>query len=146
MDPYGDDLPAQLWDGWHEGRFDVDYVRETLPTVWLNRDNPQDLLPAARWVELLRATGFLAVPADLAPLPSELTVYRGATVERRRQMAWYLERAPAENIRHRQEHYGPTYVWSTRVKGADVLAHFRRPDEAEEVLVDPATLGQVESG
>lgn len=111
-----------------------------IPDLWVYHcDWPECMIGADRWVPMFRAAGFLRVPTNLTVPSGPLDLYRGASPDRSRGMAWSLSAAEAEQFRKR---HGPgvTAVFHTTAQLTDMLAKFQRPGLAEEVVLDPERL------
>lgn len=108
-------------------------------------DWPERIIGAANWVQLFRAAGFLTIPYGL-PQPSiAMTLYRGATPERRSGMSWTPDITRADQFRQRHSWHGPTAVYKTVVMPEAILALLERKGESPpEAVVDPQMLTAVD--
>jgi hypothetical protein len=138
------DLAIRLWEQFDAGTVTVEDLRLLLPEAWTSRDRPEQVIGATKWVDMFRAAGFLASSRFLPEprLPSWL-LFRGATAQRARGMAWYLRREDADNTRGRHAGFGPPLTYATRAPDRAVLAMFQRPGEGTEVVVEPWLLGRI---
>jgi hypothetical protein len=124
-----------LW--WKEKRFDLEGLREMLPTVWIDTEHPKQF-GYAKLVKLFRTTGFLTdMPGLEEPYPC--TVYRGCLPIDKRGISWTLLREKATWFAHRLNEPGKGRVYEATVPAEAVLAVFTGRGEAE-VLVDPKYL------
>ena len=138
------DLPVRIWAAWEASELEPCDLRELLPHAWLYGDSPEQAIGSSKWTILFRASGFLMVPTNLAEPTGPLRIFRGATEERVRGMAWYLRRENADQIRSRHVRYGPTAVYAATASREAMLAHFKRLDDGPELVVDPDALDDID--
>ena len=107
-------------------------------------DWPERIIGAGNWVRLFRVAGFLSIPYGLLP-DSAITVFRGATAERRAGMSWTTDIDRADQFRQRHSWHASTAVYRAVVTPGAVLALLERRGEGPpEVVVDPQMLTAVE--
>jgi hypothetical protein len=137
--------PGVLYDAWAAGQVTDDDLRGLIPDTWLYMDWPERIIGTGKWVRLFRAAGFLSIPYGL-PRPAEpMTVYRGATAERRSGMSWTPDIDRADQFRQRQSWHAPTAIYQTVVMPEAVLALLERKGESPpEVVVDPQMLTAID--
>ncbi len=116
-------------------------LRAILSDVWCGAESPERTLPASWWVPIFRRAGFVSDPKMKRPT-KRLTIYRGATPERRLGMAWTTMRERAEWFATRdRESFGlvESTVYVATVTPSSVLALIDGRSEGE-VVVDPKGL------
>ena len=86
--------------------------------AWSDADLPEQCLDHDTWRELFKAAGTI-VDGQPAPRPeTPLTLWRGASAERRLGWAWTADRARAEWFANRSGLVGePATVWQAEVEG-----------------------------
>lgn len=133
-DPTG---PAHLLVAWTGGDVSDTDLRGTLLDIWSRIDEPEQAIGSGAWVRLFRAAGFVSQP-DMLPAPAHsVKVYRGASVERARGMAWSTSLTTAGHHRLRSDRRGhPAKIYVATVAPDAVLALIDSRGEAE-VIVDP---------
>jgi hypothetical protein len=137
--------PRVLYDAWAGGQISDGDLRMLIPDTWLYVDWPECIIGAGKWVQLFRAAGFLTISHGLARPDSSLTVFRGATAERRIGMSWTRDIDRADQFRQRHSWHAPSAVYRAVVTPHAVLALLERRGEGPpEVVVDPRMLGSVE--
>jgi hypothetical protein len=136
--------PRILYDAWVAGEVSDLDLRGLVPDTWLYMDWPERVIGAAKWTRMFRASGFLSIPYELPRPAIPLTVYRGASAERRAGMSWTEDVERADQFRQRHSWHAPTAIYRTEVSPAAVLARLERPGEGPpEVVVDPAMLTDI---
>jgi hypothetical protein len=75
--------PKVLYDARAAGQISDGDLRVLIPDTWLYVDWPERIIGAGNWVRLFRVAGFLSIPYGLPRPDSAITVFRGATAERR---------------------------------------------------------------
>jgi hypothetical protein len=137
--------PRFLYDAWAGGRiFDGD-LRDLIPETWLYVDWPERIIGADNWIRLFRAAGFLSIPYGLSCPDSAITVFRGATAERRAGISWTTDKHRADQFRQRHSWHAPTSIYQAVVTADAVLALLERRGEGPpEVVVDPQMLTAVQ--
>lgn len=137
--------PQILHDAWAAGRISDGDLRELIPETWLYTDWPERIISAGKWVQLFRAVGFLSIPYGLARPAEAVTVYRGASAERRAGMSWTTDIGRADHFRQRHSWHAPTAVYRAVATPQAVLALLERRGEGPpEVVVDPQMLVRIE--
>lgn len=137
------DHPRQLWETWNAGHITDADLRGLISFAWLYSQAPEQVLATERWVAMLKATGVLVQPTDLElPVPGQ-DLFRAATESHIQRMAWYVRRSDAEAILPRHARCGPAGIYLSELNDQAVLAHFKRADEGQEVLLDPHGIGDV---
>lgn len=105
-------------------------------------DRPEELMDGTEWVELFKASGFFAIPFDLN-LPTPLVIYRGATEERARRMAWSTDINVALYHKQRNRNFKESgRLYRAVIDPAGALAYFHTTKRELEVVVDPGYLGE----
>jgi hypothetical protein len=131
------DAPKLLHDAWVSGRIGDRDLADLIPQTWLFHDWPEMVIGASNWVAMFRAAGFLLHPTNLARPVGSVMLYRGATPDRARAMAWNLDRTVAE---HFQRRYGGPRIanlYRTLVSQKAMLAVLSRGTEGSEIVIDP---------
>ena len=137
--------PRVLYDAWAGGQISDCDLRPLIPDTWLYVDWPERVIGAGRWVRLFRTAGFLSIPYGLSRPDSAMTVFRGATAERRSGMSWTTDVGRADQFRQRHSWHAPTAIYRTVAAPDAVLALLERRGEGPpEVVVDPRMLAAVE--
>ena len=137
--------PQVLYDAWAGGQISNCDLRTLIPDTWLYVDWPERVIGAGKWVRLFRAAGFLSIPYGLSRPDSAMTVFRGATAERRVGMSWTTDIRRADQFRQRHSWHAPTTIYRTVAAPDAVLALLERRGEGPpEVIVDPRVLTAVE--
>jgi hypothetical protein len=137
--------PKVLYDAWTAGQISDGDLRVLIPDTWLYVDWPERIIGAGNWVRLFRVAGFLSIPYGLPRPDSAITVFRGATAERRAGMSWTTDIDRADQFRQRHSWHAPTAVYRAVVTPDAVLALLERRGEGPpEVVVDPRMLTAVE--
>jgi hypothetical protein len=137
--------PQILYDAWAAGRISDGDLRELIPDAWLYVDWPERIIGANKWVRLFQAAGFFTIPYGLTRPAEAVTVYRGASSERRAGMSWTTDISRADQFRQRHSWYAPTAVYRTVATPEAVLALLERRGEGPpEVVVDPQRLTRIE--
>jgi hypothetical protein len=118
------------------GSFDPGLVLD----AWSHPEWPEAVFGTTRWVALFRSVGFASRPPRPAPTDG-LQVFRGASWERRRGMAWTTDRAVAQRFADRWTASG-TGAGRVFVRWAPVPAILAMIDDRNEaeVVVDPDLL------
>ncbi len=130
--------PRILYDAWAAGQISNDDLRGLIPDTWLYVDWPERIIGAGKWVQLFRAAGFLSIPYGLPQPASAITVFRGATAERRVGMSWTPDINRASQFHQRHSWHAPAAIYRTVVTPEAVLALLERKGERPpEVVVDP---------
>jgi hypothetical protein len=75
--------PRVLHDAWAAGQVSDGDLRTLIPDTWLYVDWPERVIGTGKWVQMFRAAGFLSIPYGLSRPEPAITVFRGATEERR---------------------------------------------------------------
>jgi hypothetical protein len=136
--------PKVLYDARAAGQISDGDLRVLIPDTWLYVDWPERIIGAGNWVRLFRVAGFLSIPYGLLP-DSAITVFRGATAERRAGMSWTTDIDRADQFRQRHSWHASTAVYRAVVTPGAVLALLERRGEGPpEVVVDPQMLTAVE--
>jgi hypothetical protein len=139
------DGPRALYDAWAGGQISDCDLRPLIPDTWLYVDWPERVIGADKWVQLFRAAGFLTIPYGLSRPDSAMTVFRGATADRRSGMSWTTDVRRAHQFRQRHSWHTPTAIYRTVAPPDAVLALLERRGEGPpEVVVDPRMLAAVE--
>jgi hypothetical protein len=108
--------------------------------VWARIDEPEQAIGAVAWVRMFRAAGFVSQPDSLPAPADSLTVYRGASPERARGMAWSTTLTAADHHRLRSNRRGhPAQIYVAIAERDAVLALIGSRGEAE-VIVDSRNL------
>jgi hypothetical protein len=129
--------PKVLYDAWAAGQISDGDLRVLIPYTWLYVDWPERIIGAGNWVRLFRVAGFLSIPYGLPRPDSAITVFRGATAERRAGMSWTTDIDRADQFRQRHSWHAPTAVYRAVVTSDAVLALLERRGEGPpEVVVD----------
>ncbi|MFI9273971.1 hypothetical protein ACIGXM_25170 [Kitasatospora sp. NPDC052896] len=137
------DGPQLLWDTYESGQLTAPDLHDVIPDIWTRHDWPECAIGADRWITLFRTAGFVALPTNLAAPTAPLAVYRGATEDRARGMAWSWERYKAEEFQQRYTKLGrTTHLYTATIQPADVLAVFGTRGE-HEVVVDSRQLARI---
>ena len=137
--------PRVLYDAWVGGQISDCDLRPLIPDTWLYVDWPERVIGADKWVRLFRAAGFLSIPYGLFRPDGAMTVFRGATAERRSGMSWTTDVGRADQFRQRHSWHAPTAIYRTVAAPDAVLALLERRGEGPpEVVVDPRMLAAVE--
>lgn len=137
--------PQTLHDAWVNGNLADGDLRHLIPDTWLYTDWPERVIGAEKWVLMFRATGFIAIPYWLPRPDAPLTLFRGATPERREGMSWTQDVNRADQFRQRHSWHGPTAIYQAVVPPAAVLALLERRGEGPpEVVVDPQSLTAID--
>jgi hypothetical protein len=137
--------PRVLYDAWAVGQVSDQDLRALIPDTWLYLDWPERIIGAGKWVQMFRAAGFLSVPHGLSRPTSALTVFRGASVERRAGMSWTLDVNRADQFRQRHSWHAPSAIYRAVVCPAAVFALLeQRGESPPEVVVDPQMLTQID--
>jgi hypothetical protein len=137
--------PQVLHDAWAGGQISNCDLRALIPDTWLYVDWPERVIGADKWVRLFRVARFLSIP-DGPPRPdSAMTVFRGATAERRAGMSWTTDIRRADQFHQRHSWHAPTAIHRTVAAPDAVLALLERSGEGPpEVIVDPRMLTAVD--
>jgi hypothetical protein len=137
--------PKVLYDAWAAGQITDSDLHALIPDTWLYVDWPERIIGAGNWVRLFRVAGFLSIPYGLPRPDSAITVFRGATAERRAGMSWTTDIDRADQFRQRHSWHAPTAVYRAVAMPDVVLALLERRGEGPpEVVVDPRMLTAVE--
>lgn len=137
--------PQVLYDAWSGGMISDCDLRALIPDTWLYVDRPERVIGAGKWVRLFRAAGFLSIPYGLSRPDSAMTVFRGATAERRSGMSWTTDPGRADQFRQRHSWHAATAIYRTMAAPDAVLALLERRGEGPpEVVVDSRMLTAVE--
>jgi hypothetical protein len=137
--------PRVLYDAWADGQISDCGLRPLIPDTWLYVDWPEHVIGPDKWIQLFRAAGFLSIPYGLSRPDSTMTVFRGATEERRSGMSWTTDIRRADQFRQRHSWHAPTAIYRTVAAPSAVLALLERRGEGPpEVVVDPRMLTAVE--
>jgi hypothetical protein len=137
--------PKVLYDAWAAGQISEGDLRALIPDTWLYVDWPERIIGAGNWVRLFRAAGFLSIPYGLPRPDGAITVFRGATAERRAGMSWTTDIDRADQFRQRHSWHAPTAVYRAVVTPDAVLLLLERRGEGPpEVVIDPRMLTAVE--
>jgi hypothetical protein len=137
--------PQALYDAWVAGQISDRDLRALIPDTWLYVDWPERIVGVGKWVRLFRAAGFLSIRYGLSRPDSAITVFRGATAERRTGMSWTTDVDRADQFRQRHSWHAPTAIYRAVVMPDAVLALLERRGEGPpEVVVDPQMLPAVE--
>jgi hypothetical protein len=105
-------------------------------------DWPERVIGIGKWVRLFRAAGFLSIPYGLSRPDSAMTVFRGATAERRAGMSWTTDIGRADQFRQRHSWHAPTAIYRVVAAPDAVLALLERRGEGPpEILEEVARLG-----
>lgn len=137
--------PQVLYDAWAGGQISNYDLRTLIPDTWLYVDWPERVIGAGKWVRLFRAAGFLSIPYGLSRPDSAMTMFRGATAERRVGMSWTTDIGRADQFRQRHSWHAPTAIYRTVAAPDAVLALLERRGEGPpEIIVDPRMLTAVE--
>jgi hypothetical protein len=134
--------PHALYNAWSGGMISDRDLRALIPDTWLYVDWPERVVGAGKWVRLFRAAGFLSIPYGLSRPDSAMTVFRGATAERRAGMSWTTDPGRADQFRQRHAWHAPTAIYRT-VAAPDAVLE-RKGEGPPEVVVDPRMLTAVE--
>ena len=100
--------PRVLYHAWADGQISDCDLRPLIPDTWLYVDWPERVIGAGKWVRLFRGSGFLSIPYGLSRPDSAMTVFRGATAERRSGMSWTTDIGRANQFRQRHSWHAPT--------------------------------------
>jgi hypothetical protein len=126
-------------------------LRSCMPSAWSEPDAPESYLPRQIWLMMFADCGFVTdLPGGLSAPTEPLTVYRGTTWGRRRDMSWTLDRNKAlwfaQRMLSMQSLHSPApgaphiaHVFRAEIEPQAVLAYFDRRNE-REVVVDPRQL------
>lgn len=108
--------------------------------AWSHPEWPEAVFGTTRWVALFRSVGFASRPPRPEPTDG-LQVFRGASWERRRGMAWTTDRAVAQRFADRwtASGAGAGRVFARWAPVPAILAMIDDRNEAE-VVVDPDLL------
>ena len=137
--------PRVLYDSWASRQISDRDLCPLIPDTWLYVDWPERIIGADKWVRLFRAAGFLSIAYGLPRPDRALTVFRGATAERRSGMSWTTDIGRADQFRQRHSWHAPTAIYQTVAAPDAVLALLERRGEGPpEVVVDPRMLAAVE--
>lgn len=134
-----------LYDAWTARQIANADLRGLIPDTWLYVDWPERIIGADKWVQLFRAAGFLTIPYGLSQPASAITVFRGATAERRVGMSWTPDVNRARQFCQRHSWHAPATIYRTVVMPEAVLALLERKGESPpEVVVDPRMLTTID--
>jgi hypothetical protein len=137
-DLYGKpDGPSRLFDSWVAGKVQDTDLRGLVPLTWLYNDSPEHVIGARNWMRLFRAGGFMIHPTSLTRPVGSLTVFRGATEERSRGMAWTETPEMAGHFRQRHVTFGKAHIYRATLDAMAILALFERRGEGREFVLDP---------
>jgi hypothetical protein len=114
--------PRVLYNAWVGGQISSCDLRALIPDTWLYLDWPERVIGADKWVRLFRAAGFVSIPYGLSRPDTAMTVFRGATAERRSGMSWTTDVGRADQFRQRHSWHAPTAIYRT-VASPDVCSH-----------------------
>jgi hypothetical protein len=124
--------PQALYDAWAAGQISDRDLPALIPDTWLYVDWPERIIGVGKWVRLFRAAGFLSIPYGLSRPDSAITVFRGATAERRTGMSWTTDVDRADQFRQRHSWHAPTAIYRAVVMPDAVLALLERRGEARQ--------------
>lgn len=136
------DLPYVLGKNWPE--LDAGDRAGALAAAWTMAEWPEQSMPPDLWVLFFDHVGYIVdgEPRDREQhLPEIVTLYRGATSDRRDGMSWTGSRDRAEWFARRFEGLDSTRecsVWRIETPREHVLAHFTNRGE-DEYVVDTST-------
>jgi len=143
--PSGESGPQLLADWWD--RLGVDCRRAAVASVWTMTREPTRFVTAATWLRWLDAVGYFSVDRQHHLGSHRLTqstpLYRGATPERSRGLAWSVKREVAETRAAFCRSEGlDGKLYSCVVEPTMILAVLECRDEWE-VLVRPEGLDRM---
>jgi hypothetical protein len=115
-----------LYDAWAGGQIPDCERRPLTPGTWLSVDWPERVIGAGKRVRLFRAAGFLSIPGGLSRPDSAMTVFRGATADRRTGMSWTMDVRRAGQFCQRHSWHAPAATYRTAAAPDAVLALLER--------------------
>jgi hypothetical protein len=136
--------PQTLCAWWGRRQIPMGELRRLLPTVWTMAEFPETQLGQRTWIKIFQTAGFVSDSGHRQP-SSPTVLYRGATLKRRRGMAWTSDARQATWHAERSSglsqfnHQGEAIVWSAIVPPQAVLATIGGRNE-DEVVVNPGCL------
>jgi hypothetical protein len=127
--------PDLLWTAYIEGKAGRDVLTATIGGVWTGAEYPDQALGRRAWLELFAEAGYTEEGRPAERPTDPLTLYRGATYERRRLMSWTDNRAVAERFAAgglvgRQA----GRLWTATVPPPALLCRINDRDESEYVV------------
>jgi hypothetical protein len=107
-----------------------------LARAWSLDNRPEDVILASEWIAAFEVTGFTSDPDEPFERPSNSRrVWRGATLERSRGLAWttnvWIARNFASDLQARGE---AGRLWVATTPPGLVMARYNRSEEAEWVI------------
>lgn len=124
---------STLYEWWVEGEISNDILRQLLPHVWMDTENPEQFGNAP--LEMFEALGYVSDTNKV--LEGELTIYRGTQSKDEIGIEWSLHREVAEWFARRWATPSTTsWLMTAKVDADDILAYLVTRGEAE-VIVNP---------
>ena len=137
------DLPDVLMLHWHD--LEPEELAYAISDAWSAAEYPEQYHRTTDWKMLMRHVGYTVdgVPADRPSRP--LRLWRGATLEGSRGMAWSTSRETAEWFRDRLNYFGlDGRLWTAEVTPRRMLMACNDRDE-HEVVINTSGLTIVEA-
>ena len=137
------DLPDVLMLHWHD--LEPEELAYAISDAWSAAEYPEQYHRTTDWKMLMRHVGYTVdgVPADRPSRP--LRLWRGATLEGSRGMAWSTSRETAEWFRDRLNYFGLDWrLWTAEVTPRRMLMACNDRDE-HEVVINTSWLTIVEA-
>lgn len=119
-----------------------DDLRTAIAQAWTRAEWPEQALPASTWVALFDTTGYQVdgKPGNIEDLPTTVTLWRGATLDRRDGMSWTGNPQTAKWFARRFTGMDQgTALFRITVPREYVLARFVEGREEDEYVVDTTT-------
>lgn len=136
--------PRVLRDAIRASRVPLEDLPELIAFAWLRDDSPTSDISQSDWTEIFKAAGFFSYPPGRSPPVSAMTVYRGTTADRLHRMSWAEDRTVAIQLGRRHAWHAPAALYSATVDPTGLLAFLGRQGEGWTVVVDPATLKDIQ--
>ncbi len=140
-----DGNPAMLVDLRAEGLIPADVLPVAVSEAWERAEFPEAALDPDEWTELFRECGYVVNGERSDPPAGPLTLYRGATEERRGGMAWTDDVGTARWFAERFGRFAGVgefvqcRVWVATFQPVDLLARIHAPGDGRgehEYVID----------